>query len=234
MFTFREQDGLLPMTWCLKFAEDAFTKWKDDFIMHLWEGKNKMSYAKAKAEEQRYIQDAYEDVEMAEPADEEEEEVDKADEEEEESSEAAESEDESDDGNAFASGSKNEQLAVGYKNDLSFVTRGNMIGVFAPKDEKMRFRTAIDRVKNMEGKTFSPRKVKLIPVLETSTDLQMMLHNQDGDMLLLDPTKSNSIYRMDLEYGQVVEEWKVSDDVEVNNIVPTSVFCPFLGNVTDF
>lgn len=50
-----------------------------------------------------------------------------------------------------------------------------------------------------------------------------MLHNQDADMLMLDPMQKNSVYRMDLEYGKIVDEWKVSDDVEVNNIIPECV-----------
>ncbi len=48
----------------------------------------------------------------------------------------------------------------------------------------------------------------------------MMLHNQDSDMLLLNPSNKNAVFRMDLEYGKVVDEWKVSDDIEVNNIIP--------------
>jgi hypothetical protein len=48
----------------------------------------------------------------------------------------------------------------------------------------------------------------------------MMLHNQDSNMLMLDPLNPNSIMRMDLEYGKVVDEWKVSDDVQVDNIIP--------------
>lgn len=47
-----------------------------------------------------------------------------------------------------------------------------------------------------------------------------MLHNQDADMLLLDPGHQNSVMRMDLEYGKVVDEWKVSDVVSVDNILP--------------
>lgn len=39
-------------------------------------------------------------------------------------------------------------------------------------------------------------------------------------MLLLDPGNKNSVYRMDLEYGKIVDEWKVSDAVEVANIIP--------------
>ena len=48
----------------------------------------------------------------------------------------------------------------------------------------------------------------------------MMLHNQDSDMLLLDPNNRKSVYRMDLEYGKVVDEWRISDSVEVDNIIP--------------
>ncbi|WVR00053.1 hypothetical protein IAU59_007195 [Kwoniella sp. CBS 9459] len=204
-------EGLPGMTWCLRFKEDVFAEWKDRFTIYMWEGKNKTSYAKAKADEQRYIQEAYEDVEMAEPEEEEDARAE-SDEEEAESDSAADTgdESESDDAEAFGRGSKNQQLAVGYKNDMSFVARGDMIGVFAHQDDKLRFRTAIDRVKNLDGKSFSPGK--------------MMLHNQDGDMLLLDPTNKNSVYRMDLEYGKVVDEWKVSDTVEVNNIIPDSKY----------
>ena len=59
----------------------------------------------------------------------------------------------------FHRGSRNEHLAVGYKNDLSYVTRGDMIGVFAPKDDKLRFRTTIDKIQTTEGKSFVPQKV---------------------------------------------------------------------------
>ncbi|WVW85564.1 hypothetical protein I302_107602 [Kwoniella bestiolae CBS 10118] len=212
MFTFRETEGLPGMTWCLRFDEEVFSEWKDRFTIFMWEGKNRMSYAKAKADEQRYIQEAYEDVEMAEP-DEDETRPESEDEEEDASTNEEDeyhSDSEESDADAFDRGSKNQQLAVGYKNDMSFVARGDMIGVFAHQDDKLRFRTAIDKVKNMEGKTFSPRK--------------MMLHNQDGDMLLLDPSNQNSVYRMDLEYGKVVDEWKVSDSVDVNNIIPDSKY----------
>lgn len=42
-------------------------------------------------------------------------------------------------------------------------------------------------------------------------------------MLLLDALNPNSIMRMDLEYGKVVDEWKVSDVVPVKNILPECV-----------
>jgi hypothetical protein len=39
-------------------------------------------------------------------------------------------------------------------------------------------------------------------------------------MLVMDPNSKNSVYRMDLEYGKIVDEWKVSDSVPVQNILP--------------
>jgi hypothetical protein len=42
---------------------------------------------------------------------------------------------------------------------LSYVTRGDMIGVFAPKDDKLRFRTTIDKIQTTDGKSFIPKKV---------------------------------------------------------------------------
>jgi hypothetical protein len=209
MFTFREGEGLQGMTWCLKFSTDVFNEWKEKLTLFMWENKNKMSYAKAQAAEQRYIQDAYEDIEMYDEESEREAAVKEEEEEEEEEYESAEEDGEEEsesDSETFAAGSKNEQLAVGYKNDISFVTRGNMIGVFSHDRDKVKFRTAIDKVKDMDGKAFVPKKI--------------MLHNQDADMLLLDPNHQNSVFRMDLEYGKIVDEWKVSDTVSVENMIP--------------
>jgi len=34
-----------------------------------------------------------------------------------------------------------------------------------------------------------------------------MLHNQDTSMVLMNPNDSHSLYKLDLNYGKVVEEW---------------------------
>lgn len=166
MFTFRETVGLPGMTWCLRFNETNFAAWKDAFTIHMWEGKNRTSFAKAKLDEQRYIQDAYEDVDMSESDDpeggyEEEEEDGSILDEAVPVEEPQEEDDEDDIENqgSFNNGIKNEQLAVGYKSDLSFVGRGSMIGVFTHKDDKMRFRTAINKVQDTKGNSFAPSKV---------------------------------------------------------------------------
>jgi hypothetical protein len=166
MFTFSETENLPGMTWCLRFLAEPFADWKDKFTIHLWEGKNRISYAKTKEEERRYIQEAYEDVEMTEieevdePSTEDQDEEEEEEEEEEEQA-ADNASDASDDDKeqSFEQGSKNQHLAVGYKNDLSYVTRGNKIGVFTHAGDKLHHRTTIDKVKNTAGKSFSPQQV---------------------------------------------------------------------------
>ena len=166
-----------------------------------------MSYSKTRSDEQRYIQDAYQDIEMTEASEEDEESGD-----EQEADEV--SEPETRDPEPVSSparfpgnkSGKNQHLTVGYKDDLSFVTRGDTIGVFVPKDDQLVFRTSIDRIKDTQGRTFSPHKV--------------MLHHQDGDMLLLNPENPHSVYRMDLEVGKVVDEWGISDELDISNIIP--------------
>lgn len=50
-----------------------------------------------------------------------------------------------------------------------------------------------------------------------------MLHGEDTSMIMQDASNPNSVYRMDLEYGKVVDEWKVHDDIPINIFAPESV-----------
>src|SRR6185312_13445293 len=54
--------------------------------------------------------------------------------------------------------------------------------------------------------------------------LQVMLHEGDSSMVLLDEKDEHSLYKMDIEYGKIVDEWKVHDIIPVVNVVPTSKF----------
>jgi len=46
-------------------------------------------------------------------------------------------------------------------------------------------------------------------------------------MILTNPNDPHSLYRVDLgERGEVVEEWKVHDDIAINNMAPNSKFAP--------
>ncbi|KAK0519564.1 Vacuolar import and degradation protein 27, partial [Tilletia horrida] len=114
----------------------------------------------------------------------------------------------------------NSELAVGYKSGRSFVVRGNQIGVFKLSDngKKLEFSTSIRQVGTPKGKVFSPKKV--------------MLHDNDRSLVMMNPDNPNSLFKMDLEVGNVVEEWKVSDDIQIRNAVPTSKFAQMTSEPT--
>lgn len=60
----------------------------------------------------------------------------------------------------------------------------------------------------------------------------MMLHDQDKKMVLLNPQQQNSLFAMDIEYGKIVEEWKVDDGINVDHIAPMSKFAQTTGEQT--
>ena len=51
-----------------------------------------------------------------------------------------------------------------------------------------------------------------------------MLHNQDTSMILQNPNDKGALYRLDLETGKVVEEYKVSDNFDVSSFIPGSKY----------
>jgi VID27 C-terminal WD40-like domain len=51
-----------------------------------------------------------------------------------------------------------------------------------------------------------------------------MLHQQDASLVLQNPTDPESLYRMDLEVGKVVENWKIRDDMSLRAFGPESKF----------
>lgn len=151
----------------------------------LYESLTNSLFSKVNAADQSYLCHAYQDVAMQSASEEEEdEEVD---------SPKVIGEDEMAAGST--SGIKNSHLAIGYKNDRSFVVRGNRIGVFKNTQDSLEFSTTINNVSTAAGKSFTPSKI--------------MLHQQDSCMLMMNPADSHTVYKMDLEYGKVVDEWKV-------------------------
>ncbi|GAA5977039.1 hypothetical protein JCM11641_001283 [Rhodosporidiobolus odoratus] len=117
--------------------------------------------------------------------------------------------------------SKNSALAVGYKDDLSFVVQGDMIGVFKQQREggkKLKFVTSIVNLATPKGKGFTPGKV--------------MLHNQDTSMILQNPLAPGSLYRLDLETGKIVDELSISPDFAVSNFLPSTKFAQMTQDQT--
>ncbi|GAA5853820.1 hypothetical protein JCM5353_002297 [Sporobolomyces roseus] len=220
VFNFSSDDNSETFTWLLRLPdENSFSALQSQVSAALFEDKwGSGSWNKLKEDEREYSRKAYleEDAEMWDDNEEEEEEEVAVAEEEEESEESEEEEEEptpladsdaeSDSGNA---------LAVGYKEDLSFVVQGDMIGVFKQQREggkKLKFVTSIVNLTapGANGKSFTPGKV--------------MLHNQDTSMILQNPLAPGSLYRLDLETGKVVDEFKVSEDFSIKNFIPDSKF----------
>ncbi|CAD6985334.1 unnamed protein product [Tilletia controversa] len=110
----------------------------------------------------------------------------------------------------------NSELALGYKSGRSFVVRGNQIGVFRLSDDqnKLEFSTSIRQVGRLRGR-YSRRR-----------------SGNSSSLPSLDPDNPNSLFKMDLEVGKVVEEWKVSDDIQIRNAVPTSKFAQMTSEPT--
>jgi hypothetical protein len=104
----------------------------------------------------------------------------------------------------------NSNLAVSYRHQRAFVSKGNRVQV-----QKIDFDTT-SKVADIIIKT--PYKNNSA----TFTPSKMILHQDEHSLLLLDPSKQSSVFKMDLERGEVVEEW-VSTVQQIR-----STFCLFV------
>ncbi|KAJ6255415.1 vacuolar import and degradation protein [Anaeramoeba flamelloides] len=100
----------------------------------------------------------------------------------------------------------NKHLAVGTNTDRSFVLRGNRMGVFKHGGENAEYLHTIQDISDLEGNTFVPSK--------------LMLHQQDTSALFLNPTVKNTVFKMDIERGEVVESFLGNKDIPINTIFP--------------
>jgi hypothetical protein len=81
------------------------------------------------------------------------------------------------------------------------------IGVFKhDANDQLEYLNKIPAVKSLSGDLFSPTKA--------------ILHERDSKILLLDAARENTVSCMDLERGQVIEEWNVSDGGKIRNFAP--------------
>lgn len=229
IFNHYTEDGS-AFSWLLRFKDqETEEKFQEGLMQALWEQLNEMKWVKVKEDDRDYVLDAFQDLSMDDPQNEEQVEAEAEAEEEEEEEEQDDGqrsehydtdEEEDDVVTRDDDGNVNSQLAVGYKHDRSFVVRGSKIGVFKhTPNNNLEFSTNISKVETPKGKLFSPKKV--------------MLHAEDSNMILQNENDPNSLYRMDLEYGKVVDEWKVHDDIPVNIFGPESVSIsvPFLDHL---
>ncbi|KAI1099076.1 VID27-domain-containing protein [Jackrogersella minutella] len=204
-------------SWLLRFKDSkTLERFQDGLMRALWEQLNEVKWTKVKEQDRQYVLDAFEDLKMDDaPIEEEEEEEPEIEEEPEDDAPRSEHYDTDEEEEDVETEPKdtytNSALAVGYKHDRSFVVRGPKIGVFkhTPKNH-LEFTTNISKVETPKGASFVPKKV--------------MLHNEDRNLILQNDTDPNKLYRMDLEYGKVVDEWNVHDDIPVLTFAPENKF----------
>ena len=213
IFNVFEENGN-AVSWLLRVKDQpTLDKVQQGVMQALWEHENRAKWNKISEAEQNYLIETLNDLELTDaPAEEEQEPEEESDEDEVDRgrvrSESYDSDESADDVEVRdKDGNVNSLLAVGAKHDRSFVVRGSKIGVFKHNaDNELEFATNISKVSTPKGKLFSPKKV--------------MLHMSDRNMVLQDPNNSNAVYRMDLETGKVVDEWKVHEDIPINVFAP--------------
>lgn len=234
-FVFNYETETEVLSWLLRFdAPQTLLEFQSGYMRAAWESSNKMLWHKADESEKKYVLDAFntisEDEEMSDYPPEEEEEEEEVDDEyssktvnlrtglHKESFSDSEDEDEDVNKKNYYKGSQNKNLTVAFKNDRSYVTRGNRIGVFkTTDDDDLEFATAIENLSIGDNKKFTPSK--------------MMLHTEDRS-LVMQGDKKDTLYRMDLEYGKIVDEWKVKDDISVVDFGPSKKFNQMTGEQT--
>jgi hypothetical protein len=210
-------------SWLLRFKDqETVVRFQEGLMQALWEQLNEIKWTKNTDADREYVLETFQDLTMEDvkPDDEEEEEDSQDLEDDTRRSEQYDSDEEEDDlVTKPDDGNVNSQLAVGYKDDRSFVVRGSKIGVFKhTPNNHLEFSTNISRVETPKGKLFKPKKV--------------MLHAEDKNLILQNEDDPNSVYQMDLEYGKIVDEWKVHDDIPINSFVPSSKFSQMTGEQT--
>lgn len=225
VFNHFSDDGT-ARSWLLRFKDQpTLEKFQQAIMQAIWEKLNETKWAKIQEKEREYVLDAFGDLNMddAPPEENDEQEDDEGDRHDEDDegirSQVYDSDDEDAADEDKTGGEVNSQLAVGYKHDRSFVVRGSKIGVFShTPDNRLKFSTNISKVMTPNGKLMSPKKV--------------MLHSEDRDLILQNNTDPNKLYRMDLEYGKVVDEWNVHDDIPVVTFAPENKFAPMTSEQT--
>ncbi|CAM1504034.1 Fc.00g016250.m01.CDS01 [Cosmosporella sp. VM-42] len=224
VFNHFSNDGT-ARSWLLRFKDQkTLEKFQEAIMQAIWEKLNETKWAKIQERDREYVLDAFNDLTMEDAPPEGEEEEEDEEEEELEDDRAQEEEYDSDEEDESsmpknADGEVNSQLAVGYKHDRSFVVRGSKIGVFKhTPNNHLEFSTNISKVTTPGGKLMNPKKV--------------MLHSEDRDLILQNEIDPNKLYRMDLEYGKVVDEWNVHDDIPVVTFAPENKFAQMTGEQT--
>lgn len=214
-FIWNYYEGSQVYSWLLQFPDKQnLEDFKEMFGRCIFETLNEMPFSKFEKGDQDYVINAFEEDTEAQEADLSDEEQD------EELFLKGNDSDEESHADHFSDGvEKNKHLQVSYNNNRSFIVRGNKIGVFKhTDDDKLEFYTTIDNVADLQGKPLNPS--------------QVMLYQEDSSMIFLDPKDNHRAYKMDLERGAVVEEWKGHDYVSLNYIAPETKYAQMTNTQT--
>ena len=189
----------------------------------VYESLNRENWSKVTKEDAKYLLNPLLDVEMTQalPLDFDSDESDGSESESEEESSEIRSKPTLEQKSMFqARKQKNQMLSIGYKSDRSFVARGDSIGVFKAGQEGLEFVTEA-KVAYPNGSSKNEFKLS-----------KMMLHQGDEALLLMNPDAPKSVFKMDLQRGEVVEEWKVHEESKVSSILPNSKYSQMTGEST--
>lgn len=223
-FLFNTYTKSSAFTWLLKFEERSiFDKFQTLFMKLQWQHKNEKNWNNINGVDEQYLSDMMDVMDVDDP--EEDISSDAFSEDESEDDEIVESSaykglsesrsksnvDESDDEDEdrkyeFLRGKKNKGLVMGLKTDCAFISRGDKIGIFKVDNKNgIEFNAAIEKL------SYSKDGKKRI------TPDKMMLLDNDRTMIVQDNRFANSLHKVDLEYGKVVEDWTMrKDDNNIN------------------
>jgi len=224
VWVYHSEDGHQTLSLSISFLDNlSFSTFRPEFIQCLYDGSHEDSFDELQIADQEHYESVYEeDIKMTDVIDDD----NSNDDSDSDSSDGSDGSDDEEKVSGFApitesDGGKNSQLAVGFKNDRSFVVRGSKIGVYHPDPDNpyaLRFSTTINNVQTLDGKLFSPQKI--------------MLHNQDHDLLMIKSDDRHHVYKMDLELSQVVEKWKIDDKITIDNMIPEKKYSQLTNTQT--
>lgn len=223
-FLFNTYTKMNAFTWLLKFEDRVvFDKFQTLFMKLHWQYKNEKNWNNINEVDEQYLSDMMDVLDVDDPEEDSSSNALSEDDSDDEIVESSaykglserktktnvdESDDEDDDKKFdFIKGNKNKGLVMGLKTDCAFISRGDKIGIFrVDKKDGIQFNAAIEKL------SYSKDGKKRI------TPDKMMLLDNDRTMIVQDERFTNSLHKVDLEYGKVVEDWSMKRDDENINI----------------
>lgn len=95
--------------------------------------------------------------------------------------------------------------------DRTFVSRGPVVSVYQEQDNSLSKLFDMMSLQDRRGSSLTPEVVQL--------------YNQDRNLLMLSADRKN-IYNVDVERGQVVDEWQPGSSMKIQDIAPSKKYGP--------